>query len=272
MPRVHVPTDAAADSLIRLLAEAARRLRRRIKRDLASGALGSAAYRTTQLGHVDRELRRLRAVARAGAQETVARSYAAGALAADAGMPTPVEVGFSGLHIDAVQLIADAMEGRVDESLVTLGRSIDDVYRRAGLEEAAIKIAAGEDLRTGRLALQRRLEREGDTAFVDRAGRRWRLETYTAMVIRTNTRQALTAGTVNRMLETGSDLITISDHNTETALCKLYEGKTYSLTGDTPGYEIVPALPPFHPNCEHVAHAAAANLDAFEALLDLAMA
>ena len=51
-----------------------------------------------------------------------------------------------------------------------------------------------------------------------------------------------------------NDLIEISDHGTDCDECKEYEGNVYSITGRTPGYEIIPMWPPFHPNCEHSAH------------------
>lgn len=271
MPRIRVPTDQTAQDLIDVLAAAAANLRRRLRRDILLGRIGTARYRAQQLAVVNRELASLRAVARLGAQEAIGRAYAAGALGGNAGATDP-RLAFTGVHIDAVQALADAMADRLDNSVVQVGRSVADAYRQAGLRSVAEGVAGGESLPETAAALQRRLVREGLTGFVDRAGRRWQMDVYTSMVVRTNTRQAMTQGTVARMIELGQDLITISDHNTRTPLCQHFEGKTYSLTGRTPGYEKVIMLPPFHPNCEHVATPAAANIDAFEALLDMAMA
>ena len=63
-----------------------------------------------------------------------------------------------------------------------LGRTVD-IYpiRDAGEAEAVSRLGPG---------FVEALRREGVTAFVDRAGRRWSLHTYGSMVLRTTTRQA----------------------------------------------------------------------------------
>jgi hypothetical protein len=87
------------------------------------------------------------------------------------------------------------------------------------------------------------------------------------MVVRTTTREAATHGTINRLLERGDDLITISEHPDPAEVCVPYAGQTFSLSGQTDGYDVIDQLPPFHPNCRHVATPASENLDAFEAAL-----
>ena len=39
----------------------------------------------------------------------------------------------------------------------------------------------------------------------------------------------------NMAEEYGNDLIEISDHGTESEICKPFEGNTYSISGNTPG-------------------------------------
>jgi hypothetical protein len=86
---------------------------------------------------------------------------------------------------------------------------------------------------------QRRLIDERAGAFVDRAGRKWSLKSYTQMVARTTTREAVSMGTANRLLENGHDLVTISEHGNVEDECSDYEGKTFSMTGATEGYDVL---------------------------------
>jgi len=62
-------------------------------------------------------------------------------------------------------------------------------------------------------------------------------EYYAEMVARTRTREAQSMGVVNMTLEYGQDLVKVSSHNTLTPICKPHEGKVYSISGSTPGYE-----------------------------------
>jgi hypothetical protein len=102
------------------------------------------------------------------------------------------------------------------------------------------------------------------TSFVNRAGARIPIAAYTKMVIRTTTREAVSTGTANRMLEAGLDLVTISSHDHEEDECSEYDGETFSLTGATEGFDVLDQYPPFHPNCAHVMAPAEIDLDAFE--------
>jgi len=79
-------------------------------------------------------------------------------------------------------------------------------------------------------------------------------EYYAEMVARTRTREAQSMGVVNMTLEYGQDLVKVSDHNTTTAICKPHEGKVYSISGSTPGYEKYEGdnRVGYHPNCLHV--------------------
>jgi hypothetical protein len=45
--------------------------------------------------------------------------------------------------------------------------------------------------------------------------------------------------------------VRINNVNTTTPICLQYEGKVFSLTGQTPGLPVLKIRPPFHPNCRH---------------------
>lgn len=108
----------------------------------------------------------------------------------------------------------------------------------------------------------RDLQHEGVTGFEDRAGRRWKLSTYSRMVARTTSREAVSIATRNRLVEVKRPAVQISDHDTETPLCEIYEGKTFTLDRKVEDrYPLLKVLPPFHPNCKHVMHPATGSLD-----------
>lgn len=145
-------------------------------------------------------------------------------------------------HAIADQLVANLM-GEITDASVTvmatvqsalIGRIEPDVYRRVGLEQVALRQATGQGVYKQLPAFVEALRREGVTAFVDKAGRRWSLHTYCSMVSRTTSRQAEVLSVLTADPE--QDLYRISSHGTTCALCAPYEGRVYSKSGTSPDY------------------------------------
>jgi hypothetical protein len=257
-------------ALIRLYRAEAQRLRIQLRSALASEAIGTAVYRKRQLEEVRRQLAALGQRTRATPIELVAAGYDRGARIVDIAASRPVMTGyaFSGVHQRPAMVIADNIASRIEGARQLVGRRVEDVFRQAGLEAIGQGIIGGEARRETSKALVERLVKEGVTGFVDARGAQWQLDTYAEMAVRTTTREAVSAGTANRMRETGQQLITISYHATRCEICGPYEGNTYALPGEeVDGYDTIDQLPPFHPNCLHVATPAGANIDALLAEL-----
>lgn len=145
-------------------------------------------------------------------------------------------------HAIVDQLVANLM-GEITDASVTvmatvqsalIGRIEPDVYRRVGLEQVALRQATGQGVYKQLPAFVEALRREGVTAFVDKAGRRWSLHTYCSMVSRTTSRQAEVLASLTADPE--QDLYRISSHGTTCALCAPYEGRVYSKSGTSPDY------------------------------------
>lgn len=261
---------SAEQALIRLYQQAAARLRIQITAAMEAEAFGTAAYMAAQLQAVETQLRLLGRRSRAMSIAATFEGYVRGATVVDVGLGRGVGAAFefTGTHPRSAMVIASNLATSLEDARQLVGRRTEDAFRRVALEVVGEGVAGGQTRREVSEQLKRRLIREGVTdsltGFVDKRGARWQLDTYTQMVARTTTREAMSAGTRNRMIEIGEDLVTISDHSTETEICKAYEGQTFSLTGATPGYDVIDQLPPFHPNCWHVATPAAANLDRLE--------
>jgi hypothetical protein len=102
--------------------------------------------------------------------------------------------------------------------------------------------------------IRERFNVEGNVAIIDKAGRRWKLETYAEMVTRTKMLQAHFEGTRVEALERGIDLAIISSHGAKDA-CSKYEGQIISMNGQTEGFlkyeDLRKSNLIFHPNCKH---------------------
>lgn len=158
---------------------------------------------------------------------------------------------------------ATVMEGL---QVALIGRQEPDIYRRIGLEQEAFRQAAGYGVNKSVPAFVDALRREGVTAFTDKAGRKWNLHTYGAMVSRTTSRQAEVLAVLTA--DENHDLYQISSHNTTCAICAPLEGRVYSKSGTDPDFpplaaafgKVDPTGPDtlantwlnIHPNCLHV--------------------
>ena len=115
-----------------------------------------------------------------------------------------------------------------------IGRRENDVFRRVGLELVANMQATGRSTAATVPEFVKILQREGVTAFVDKAGRNWSLHTYASMVTRTTSRQAEVLAVLT--VDPEHDLYKISSHGTTCALCAPYEGRVYSKSGTNPDF------------------------------------
>lgn len=108
-------------------------------------------------------------------------------------------------------------------------RATDDVWRKIAAEAAGYTVTG---VMTPQQAAQRaftRICREGIPFFTDKAGRRWGLDTYAEMAVRTVTNNALIAGHTQTLQEHGIDLVVVSSHKNPAPQCAPYERKILSL-------------------------------------------
>ena len=177
-------------------------------------------------------------------------------------------------EMDVVQKLTMNLMGEIEDAAMTamttlqsalIGRVEPDIYRRVGLEQVAAQAATGRGVNRVVPGFVEALRREGVTAFVDKAGRKWSLHTYCTMVSRTTRRQAQVLSVLEQNPE--HDLYKITSHGTTCALCAPYEGRVYSKSGTDPDFppladafgKIDPEGPNnlantwlnIHPNCLH---------------------
>lgn len=260
-------TPDPALELLALFRRAQARVSWLLSRQIADGRDVAAQISARRLTLIRETLASLEQRQNVAIALALTRTYQASVLAVDS--TAGVTGAFGQVHTDSLDVLGQVLAGRLTAAVRTVGRRADDVWRRLTLERTAVSQIAGDPTNVTTRLLVSDFQKEGLTAFEDRSGRRWSLAAYADMAVRTSLRETVTVATVNRLMEGGSDLITISDHQTETELCKRYEGNTYSITGRTRGYPRLPAFPPFHPNCWHVVHPAVATFDEFERALGL---
>jgi hypothetical protein len=146
-----------------------------------------------------------------------------------------------------------------------------DTYREVIARAALPDVILG--VQTRRQAAQRAWDSflaRGVTGFVDQAGRRWELASYVEMAVRTGTAQAMRQAHMDRLTDSGEDLVIVSDSPRECGLCRPWERKVLSLSGragsvlvedaivddriiavNVTPIEVARAAGLFHPNCTH---------------------
>lgn len=179
---------------------------------------------------------------------------AAGVTVSTPAGPGSVTTAFARTHTRAVEAIAREAVSSITDSHRGILRGVDDVYRQV-IARAAPQALTGTVTR--RQAAQQALNRFADrgiVGFVDKAGARWQLESYTEMAVRTAVGRAQVQGTLDTFADHDRDLVIVSDAPQECEVCRPWEGRVLSSTGATPGYPTVSAARAaglLHANCRH---------------------
>jgi len=92
------------------------------------------------------------------------------------------------------------------------------------------------------------IKKIGGGDFINIKGRNYSLKAYAELVARTRMRESQTEAVVEMAKEYDNDLAQITTHDNPCDLCAEYQGEVYSISGDTPEYELLPdGGPPWHP-------------------------
>lgn len=169
-------------------------------------------------------------------------------------------------HTRAVdQLIHEAVT-RLESTYGQILRSVADDYRTIITKASTLVTTGAFSLGQAQRAALDDFAKKGITGFTDRAGRRWRLDRYAEMSTRTAVGRAQVAGTLDRLVGDGRDLVIVSDHHGACQVCAPFEGKVLSISGTSTGHvedgngDSQPILGSVadaqaaglqHPNCRH---------------------
>jgi hypothetical protein len=191
--------------------------------------------------------------------DAVNRGAAAGSAQAVADLAVLDEVsittGFIGNHRRAIEALARETLTAVQITHLRLLRTTLDAYRTVITEAAAPHVLTG--VATRRQAAQSALNRfaaRGITGFIDSAGRGWEIESYAEMATRTAVGRAQVVGSLERFEANDHDLVIVSDAPQECSVCRQWEGKVLSISGNDRRYPTVSDATAgglFHANCRH---------------------
>lgn len=155
--------------------------------------------------------------------------------------------GLTATQISVVEQLSNNLLGGIVEAAETAEKSIESAFHvgrmepgiirtetlKATAEQAAAGYGAGKTARE----LERTLQNQGITAFVDKSGRKWSLQDYCNMATRATARQAEVSAIL--MADPGHDLYEIVRIGSTCPICAPLEGRVYSRSGTDPDY---PAL------------------------------
>jgi predicted transcriptional regulator len=197
----------------------------------------------------------------------VPKSYLRGVRVADLSFG---EIGITGpgniqplVHREAIQTLVNNLQDDLLDKTERMERGYRTLVRRTQLTAArdkAITDSVARGIAEGKA--RREVSREIKAKLIDELGdaplvingRNYRPDKYAELVARTMTREAQTAGTVNRVIEAGHDLVMVTAHGAKDG-CGFYEGKVFSISGVSDKYPSLDQIPnggpPFHPNCRH---------------------
>ena len=119
------------------------------------------------------------------------------------------------------------------EKVFTIARLENDPYRKLALEEILRQEASGKPWIKSSQDLVKEMETNGITGFTDKAGRKWSMQAYGNMAVRTTARQAEVAALLT---SDEYDLWQIVKVGTTCPVCAPLEGRVYSKSGANPDY------------------------------------
>jgi len=169
----------------------------------------------------------------------------------------PVITSFSKIDQEAVKTLANDIMGYYREAYSGVKRSAMRILSEAARERVKALLAEGRISGDTRKQISDRIAgrlKSGLVALVDKGGRQWSFEAYSEMLTRTMLVRTANEGMSNRLQQSGYDLVQVSDHFGACPLCKEWETKILSLSGNHPEYPIVDKARDeglFHPNCRH---------------------
>lgn len=143
-----------------------------------------------------------------------------------AGAPVPVVV-----DVNAANAIATATTEKVVSQHAQILRAVADMYQQVVQTALTTAMFSGE---SNTDAVQRALNQFADrgiTAFRDVNGRRWGIDTYTDMAVRTGRMRALMEGHMQGWRGAGVELVRVSTHAASHPWCYPFQGELLALDG-----------------------------------------
>lgn len=169
----------------------------------------------------------------------------------------PVTTTFSKIDEQAIATLSDDIMGYYREAFSGVKRSAMRMLNDSARDQVTALLAEGRISGDTRRAIADKIAgylKEGLIALTDRGGRKWSLEAYANMLTRTMLVKTANQGLTNRLVDSGYDLVQVSEHAGTCDLCAPWQGKVLTLSGKNPNYKTVEDAESaglHHPNCRH---------------------
>lgn len=247
------------DDLIKLYKETYKKITEEIVGATTAGKIQKARV----LARINSELRGLGVDVDKFVQSEIPQYYLDGANQASQDLKKlGVAVTKAPVNREAIAALTDEVSLAFAQSMTTLQRGATKIVTDAQKQQINMTIAqgklTGETRKMISAAVADDLKNDGIGALIDKAGREWSFEAYTEMLVRTKAVEARNQGLANKMLESGYDLVQVTDHGSTHPACAEWEGQILSISGQTEGYPTLQEATDaglFHPNCEHAINA-----------------
>lgn len=131
-------------------------------------------------------------------------------------------------------------------------QKINEAYKRQIRSQILAREVTGKSIEKVKREIVELLGKQGFAVLKDRGGHTWTLSRYSEMLARTHTIRASNEALINRAGQFDVDIVQISTHFGACHLCTPYEGKIYSISGQSKQYPKLNIPMPIHPNCRHV--------------------
>lgn len=252
----------ALDQLVALFSAAAALVEKELLRSLARDAKTTARQKNRRLAEIRAILSesRMKTIGTADdpglAWDVIRAGYERGLreAARTTREPGGVDTALGGIHLEAVRALYASLSDDLEQAMLYVEKASSRTLRKVALNEVLAGQLAGRSQARNAEAIAENLRSRGIEGFTDKRGRRWSLAAYAAMAAQTATVEAQSTALLNRAAENGFDLVRWSTRPSvggreACEACRRLDGKVFSITGTTEGYEVLTEAPPKHPRC-----------------------
>lgn len=230
-------------AVARAYSDAEARILMRLTASLAAG-LEAPEWETQTLGRLQRL--RQAAVNELAAADELAAAMIEGRLNAlymtggrdvlkDVGERIAPEAVASATMRNAVRRIATELGSSIGEASTAMLRATDDAYRRIVGEVTTRVVARGQSKRDALRDAVQQFFGKGLPAFTDSAGRKWRIQDYANMAVRTGYAAAQIQGHEDALDAAGLDLVIVQPGPRACDICDEWARKVLIRGGGSPG-------------------------------------
>lgn len=136
----------------------------------------------------------------------------------------------------AVKALAAEVTGAISGAVNTMLRATDDAYRSVVADVVQSVVARGESKRDALTRAVREFFGKGLPSFTDKGGRRWNIQDYTNMAVRTGYAAAQIRGHEDAIAEAGLDLVIVQPGPRACSICDRWARSILIVSGSAGTY------------------------------------